>query len=262
MTGVLLQTDPGVLFLTLIVWTWAGLRAGSLALAGTPRELQRRAGRLIVGIGLGVAAILTRAVLVAMLADAGWWFVQEKVVLALPLVALPAIGVLAVSIRRLVAVRRAARTLNAIQTMAPSLRQQAAHPLLVWPIQVTAFGAGAAEIAFFVVSYPATAGSALAVLTGVGLAAVVSWHRLVRRHRRLGGAVVVPSHQARLRRGTGMLAGLVALGVAAPIAALVVATPAPPAHADAGHGALDLGGGTADLRSRGGAPKGPSHATG
>lgn len=245
MTGVLLQVDPAVLGLALVVWTWVGMRAASLAHAATPRELQRRTGRLLAGVGLGVVAIVARAAVVIALAGSGWWFVQEKVLLALPVVAVPAIGVLAVSVPRLGAVRRAARTLNGIDAMAPSLRQQAAHPLLVWPMQLTAFGAAAAEIVFFVVSYPATAGSAFAVLTGVGVAGAVAWHRLARRHRRLGDTVVVPSRQARLLRGTGMLAGLVACGFAIPIAALVVAAPTPPAHADAGHGALDLGGGPA-----------------
>ena len=250
MTGVLLQIDPAVLGIALIVWTWLGLRSGSLALARTPRELSRRTARLLGGIALGVAAILARIVLVLGLAGSGWWFVQEKVLLGLPVVALPALGVLAVSVPRLVRVLGAARTLQGIEAMAPSLRQQAAHPLLVWPIQLTAFGAAGAEIVFFVVAYPLTAGSALAVLAGVGVAGAVAWQRLVGRHQRLGDAVVVPSRQAQLLRGTGVLTGLIAAGIALPVGGLALAAPAPPAHADAGHGVLDLGGG---------APSGHTH---
>jgi hypothetical protein len=213
------------------------MRTGSLALARTPRELSRRTGRLLAGVGVGVALIVARAVLVVALAQSGWWFVQEKLVLSLPIVAGPALAVLAVAVPRLVRVLRTARALNGIDVMAPSLRQQAAHPLLVWPVQLTAFGAAAAGIVFLAVAYPATAGSSFAVLTGVALVGVVAWHRQVRRHRRLGDAVVVPSRQARLLRGTGVLTGLVAAGIALPIAALVVASPAPLAHAAAGHGA-------------------------
>ena len=243
MTALLLTLDPAVIGLALIAWTWAGMRVGSLSQAASPRLLRRRVTRLLVLIGFGVAAIVARAGLTVALAGAGWWFVQEKVVLGLPLVVVPAVAVLAVSVPRLLAVRRAADALREIDVMAPSLRQQAAHPLLAWPIQVTAFGAAAAEVVFFVVAYPATPGSSFAVLTGVAIASVVSWQRLRRRHARLGDAVVVPSRAARLVRSTGILVALVTTAVVVPIGALAVAAPAPPEHADAGHGTLDLGGG-------------------
>lgn len=250
MTALLLIIDPAVVGVALILWTWAGLSAGSLWATRTPEHLRRRANRLLVLIGLGGLTVLARIVATLVLAGDGWWFVQDKVLLGLPVLALPAIAVLAVSVPRLVGVGRSARALAGIGVVAPSVRQQAAHPLLVWPIQLAAFGAAAAEVAFFVVSYPVTAGSAFAVLVGVGVAGVVCWHRLVRRHARLGAEVVVASPAARLLRGAGMLTGLVAVAVAVPLAALAVAAPAAPEHADAHHGQLDLGGGPPEATSR------------
>ena len=96
-TGVLLSIDPAIVMLSALVWTWAGLRAGGLVYAATPGLLRRRAGRVLALVSLGLALIAVRVVLVGALAGSGWWFVQETVVLSLPVLVVPAATVVVTS---------------------------------------------------------------------------------------------------------------------------------------------------------------------
>ncbi|HLT11804.1 MAG TPA: hypothetical protein VK028_13545 [Micromonosporaceae bacterium] len=191
MTEVLLSIEPALLAVTLAAWTWVAVRAGTLAAPGTPRQLQRRCGRLLAGVSIGVGALLSWVVLLAGLRGSG----SGSPVTALPLLA--ALAVLVMTVPRMVAVRRAALTLSGIGAMSPALRQQAAHPLLVWPLQVTALGVAAAGLVRYVAALPLAAGTSLAALFAVGLAALFGWRRLARRHRHLGGDVVVPWRRSR-----------------------------------------------------------------
>lgn len=218
MTQVLLSIEPPLLALTLAAWTWVAVRAGSLATPGAPRELQRRCGRLLLGVSVGAGSLLSWVVLLAALAGSGSGSGQdllskgdhplgqdlrlgpEAVVLGLPVTVLPVLAALAglsITVPRLLAIRRAALTLNGIGTMSPALRQQAAHPLIIWPLQLTALGVMAAGLIPLVAVVPNGATLAPAVLMVAGLAALVGWHRLARRHRHLGGDVVVPWRRSR-----------------------------------------------------------------
>jgi FtsP/CotA-like multicopper oxidase with cupredoxin domain len=251
-TEVLLSSDPAVVFLLLGVWTWAGLVAAGLPYAVDALALRRRAG-LVVGLaGVGAALAALRVGLVAGLAGSGWWFVQEKVVLARPLLLVPLAATVVWALPRLLRVRRAARALPGV--VSPALRQEAAHPLVAWPVQLTALGAGAGAVVLFFVSYPATPGSSFAVSVGLGLTALVVWQRLRARHARLAGAVVFPSRWSRRARAALVVNGVVLVAVLGPLAALAVAAPAVDAHADTGHGPVDLGGGTIELPGRGAVP--------
>jgi FtsP/CotA-like multicopper oxidase with cupredoxin domain len=241
-TEAMLQTDPGIVFLTLGVWVWAALRADGLPYAADSPTLRRRTTRLLVLIGVAVAMAGLRVAEVVLLGQGGWWFVQEKVVLALPLLLVPLAATLVLTLPRIIGLRRAARVFPDV--LPPSLRQEASHPLLGWPVQVTAIGALAGVVVLFFVAYPATAGSSFAVATSVGLGSVAAWLRLRARHGRLGGAVVFPSRRARLARASAVVTVVATLAVAGPLAALAVAAPPADAHADAGHSStVDLGGG-------------------
>jgi hypothetical protein len=127
-SSVWLSADPGVVFVLLVAWGWAALRAGALLLAATPRELGGRIRTVLILTTAGLVLAATRTVLIAMLPPAGWWFVQEKVVLALPLLLVPALAVVALSVPRLITLGRAVRAFNGVAAMPPSLRHAAAHP--------------------------------------------------------------------------------------------------------------------------------------
>ncbi len=212
--------------------------------------IRRRSTTTLTLVAIGLLLALARVGLVVALGQAGWWFVQEKVVLALPLLLVPALATLVVSVPRLVRLRGAARVFPAV--VPPSLRHEAAHPLVAWPVQATAIGAVAGEVVLFFVAYPATAGSSFAVATATGVGALACWLRLRRRHARLANQVVFPSRRARLARSTSVVVGVAALTVAGPLGALAVAAPAPDAHADVAHTVVDLSGGSPP--ARGGVP--------
>jgi hypothetical protein len=248
---MLLTLDPALVMALVLSWAWATARTARLPYAAGARDLRRRTTGLMVLIGACVALTLMRIGVVVALGDSGWWFVQEKVVLALPLLLVPAAAVLVLTVPRLVGLRRASRVFPGV--LPPSLRQEAAHPVLAWPVQVTALGAVAGVVVLFFVSYPATAGSSFAVATGVGLGALACWQRQRSQHARLGGDVVFPSRRARLARASGVVTTVAGLAVVGPLAALAVAAPPVDAHADAAHSTMDLGGGLAPSHHAGGA---------
>ncbi|MEU6412474.1 multicopper oxidase family protein [Microbispora sp. NPDC046933] len=190
-TARLIALDQILFVLVAAAWAatagvaWAGLRQ--------PAAAGRRT-RLIAA-ALCAAAIVVTALRVAVtlgLARAGWWFVAEKVTLALPLVVAPALASAAVSLPRLL------RVPSVSGAPAPSPR------LVAFPLMTTAYGAVAGIACGVVISYPVTAGGAAAVLALFAAACVVSW-RLLGPMRRPGDR-----WQA---AGTGVLALAVALTV-------------------------------------------------
>ena len=223
--------DATLVALLLIVWGWAGARSAGLPYGATAQVIRRRSTTTLTLVAIGLLLALARVALVVALGQAAWWFVQEKVVLALPLLLVPAVATLVVSVPRLVRLRRAARVFPAV--VPPSLRHESAHPLVAWPVQTTAIGAVAGEVVVFFVGYPATAGSSFAVATATGVGALVCWLRLRRRHERFADQVIISSRRARLARSSSVVVAVAALTVAGPLAALAVAAPAPDAHADA-----------------------------
>ncbi len=71
-----------------------------------------RTGRSRLALGLLAAAVLAtaaRVVLVAVLARSGWWFVQEKVLLTVPLVVVPGVATAVLAARALLGGRRPGR---------------------------------------------------------------------------------------------------------------------------------------------------------
>src|SRR5262245_28473370 len=114
-------------------WAVAGWRADQLPYVASPYAL-RRAAPVVVGVvGAGLGLSLVRVVVVAAIGQ--WSLVQPAVVLALPLLLVPASATVAFALPRLLHLRRAARTFPHV--LPPSLRQEAAHPLLAWPLQLT-----------------------------------------------------------------------------------------------------------------------------
>ena len=95
-TGQLIIVDHAVALLSVAAWSAAGVTAAA------------RRNRLALGLlATAVLVTLARVVTVAVLAGRGWWFVQEKVLLGLPM--LGAVGLAAVLIAgpRLLSARRA-----------------------------------------------------------------------------------------------------------------------------------------------------------
>ncbi|MER7083301.1 hypothetical protein, partial [Saccharopolyspora kobensis] len=73
--------DHAIAVLGAIAWFGAGVTAA-----------RRRARPALALLGVALLVTLTRAVSVAALAARGWWFVEEKVLLGLPLLAVAALA--------------------------------------------------------------------------------------------------------------------------------------------------------------------------
>jgi len=187
-TGLLLTVDPALVALLVVVWGRAGVWAAGLPLGATAGVIRRRSTIALTLIAVGVLLVVARVGLVIALGQAGWSSVGERVFLAL---LAPALVALVVSVPRLYRLRRTARVFPAV--VPPSLRHEAAHPLVAWPVQATALAAAASAVVLFLVGYPATAGSSFALASAAGVGAFACWLRLRRRHERYGGLVIFPS---------------------------------------------------------------------
>lgn len=161
MTADLITLDLIAVALTAAAW----LAAGATALS---RKALAAAG--LTGLGLLLTAV--RVVLVVLLGTGGgWWFVQEKVLLELPLQAVTAAGAAVAATRRL---------------LRPAL---ARGPLEgeTAPVAVPLFAAGIAALAGVVVTlligYPVTAAVALVTVALVALLALAAWWVLEGRPR-------------------------------------------------------------------------------
>src|SRR6186997_2484653 len=116
-TAIPLLADPALGALAVVLWAGAAMRAAGLPHAGTPRRLSAGAGRVLGLVAAGVVVYL--AVLV----------VDGRPVL----VGLPVAASLALTVPRLMSLRRTAVAFHGVDAMPRSLRRDAAHPLVAWP---------------------------------------------------------------------------------------------------------------------------------
>ncbi|WP_051759142.1 multicopper oxidase family protein [Herbidospora cretacea] len=115
----------------------------------------------LAALALSAGAVVVsgvRVVLTVRLMHAGWWFVAEKVLLALPLLLVPMV--------------------YALTTTVPALLRRDRDPKKAYPLILTAIGAIAGLACDVIVSYPVTLSSALVVMLVGGGAAALAW-RLV-----------------------------------------------------------------------------------
>ncbi|WP_116951447.1 multicopper oxidase family protein [Jiangella endophytica] len=143
-TGQLIVLDHVVAVLTAALW----LAAGAVAAAGRTR----------VALGLaagGVLAVAGRLGLVAVLAERGWWFVQEKLLVGVPLLVVTVVAA-------------------AVLAGRPLLRGGALPPVAVTALFAVGYAALAAFVVTYVGGYPLTWSVALLALAGVGAAVLVT----------------------------------------------------------------------------------------
>lgn len=185
-TGVWIVLDHVIALLSVAAWFAAGVAA--------VRRRTRLAFTLLVVAGL---VTLTRVASVVVLAGRGWWFVQEKVLLGLPLLAVAGLVAVLIAGPRLLAARRApGETSPAVGTVA---------------LLTAAYAALAGLVVTFLVGYPLTWAAALITLSLVAAATLLTARVLatpvekpaelgVSRRRFLGwgGAVVLSTAGAGL----------------------------------------------------------------
>ncbi|GIH92930.1 multicopper oxidase family protein [Planobispora siamensis] len=167
------------LALTVLV---AGLWLGAGITVAVRREGAGRRGVLVGAAltGLAVLATAGRVAVVAALAAEGWWFAQEKAVLALPLVVLPALVAVPLTVPFLVAAVRG----HAARPAGTAVREHATvtarhvppspSPAVRTALLTTGYGAAAGIVVALVVGYPATPVSGIVLVTLVAAASGIT----------------------------------------------------------------------------------------
>jgi FtsP/CotA-like multicopper oxidase with cupredoxin domain len=158
-TAQLIAVDLLVTLLAAAAWLGAGVAAA--------------VHRARVALGLLAAAVavtLARAGTAVALAADGWWFAQEKVTFTLPLLGAAGLGAVAVAGPRLL--RRPELPAAPIQQQPAS---DGASPAAVVSLLTAGYAATAGLVFPLLVGYPATWRDALATVTVVGAAALVTW---------------------------------------------------------------------------------------
>ncbi|MFG1823756.1 multicopper oxidase family protein [Microbispora bryophytorum] len=148
-TTLLMVSDHVVALLSGVAWFAAGV---TLAL--------RRVRTALAALVAAVLVTLVRMVTVALLAGRGWWFVQEKVLLGLPLLGAAATGAVLLAGPRLLAARRG--------------RGDGGSAAGVVAVLTAAYAALAGFVVTFVGGYPLTPSTALITIALVCAAALLT----------------------------------------------------------------------------------------
>ncbi|MEW9532448.1 multicopper oxidase family protein [Microbispora sp. NPDC049125] len=169
------MTTSGVMTLDLFVSVVA---VAAWAAAGVTAAARRPAAAAAL-LGVAVLVSLLRAGSVIALAGDGWWFVQEKVTVALPLLVLGGGAAVALSGPRLLSAVRHGRA------------EEARAPAVVVPLLGAAYAAAAGPVQTFLLGYPATWSGALILVAVVAGAVLITWRAVAADVPRLRAAVAV-----------------------------------------------------------------------
>ncbi|SDI19691.1 multicopper oxidase family protein [Nonomuraea jiangxiensis] len=208
-TATLTILDLAVALLCVVAWFAAGV---TMAL--------RRAGPALALLVAALLVTLARAVSVAVLAGRGWWFVQEKVLLGLPMLVVAALAAAVVA--------------------GPRLRARAAQPAGidvagVVALLTAAYAALASFVLTFLIGYPLTLGTALITVAAVPAGALLTVRALPRPDQ-AGERESGPERAGvSRRRFLGVAGGVVVVGAAGTGAGLSVRPGATVTHGG-GHG--------------------------
>jgi FtsP/CotA-like multicopper oxidase with cupredoxin domain len=197
-TDRLIAVDLAVSVAAAAAW----LGAGASAAARRPRVA-------LALLGIAILTSAARAMTVLLLAGAGWWFVQEKVILALPLLVVAGLAAVALAGPHLAV---AARPGEAGGSADPSV----VEPRMVTALLTAGYAAAAGPIVTLLSGYPTSWSIALIAVASVGAAAVLT------------GRVIGAISRGRTPAVTIFAVGLVGVGLAF-----------------AGSSDMDLGGGAA-----------------
>ncbi|NNH74921.1 multicopper oxidase family protein [Nocardia uniformis] len=191
-TATWILLDHGVALLTVIVWFAAGV---TLSL-----RCVRLARVLLVAALLVTSA---RAVSVAVLAGRGWWFVQEKVLLGLPMIGVAALAATVITGPRLLARVEAARQPETIDAAG------------VVALLTAAYAALAGFVVTFLFGYPLTLGTALLTIALVCAGALLTVRVLATSDADEASDIDPTGPEVSRRRFFGFAGGLVVVGAAA-----------------------------------------------
>ncbi|HEX2054417.1 MAG TPA: multicopper oxidase domain-containing protein [Actinomycetota bacterium] len=227
----------------LAAWWLAGYLAGRLAFCRTQRRLRLGVWALLTVLGLAGLLSAAELFMVGQLGSYGWLFVEDRVILGLPPLVLPASAVLLLSAPRLWRVVRS----TVVESKAPvdaASRSGLSDPLLVVPFQATAAGAALfAYLTWFPPGRPSV-GTALTLWGLFVVSTAALWARQRRRHLKMGQPEVptAPGLGFLLLR-MGAFALVICVGFAAWFAYSMQASALPDRFSMMAHENADYGGG-------------------
>ncbi|MGW0072374.1 multicopper oxidase family protein [Streptosporangium sandarakinum] len=235
--ATLITFDLLVSVLVAVAWLGAGAAAAA-----------RRSGIALALFITGAVLSVARVVTAAVLAGAGWWFVQEKITLTLPLLTVAGVAAAATAGPRLV---------GAVSGGGADL---AGRPAVVVPLLGAGYAAAAGPVYALLLGYPATWSAGLVTVALGGAAVLLTW-------RIVSPSVPLPAPAARTAVAAALAAGLAGTGLAFVPAPETDAGGGPPSgHMAAGHPADGLTADATGARTAGehaiGTGAGAEHATG
>lgn len=186
-TWVLL--DHAIALLTVAAWFAAGITTAL-----------RRAKPALALLAVALLATVLRAASVALLAGRGWWFVQEKVVLGLPMLVVTVVVATAIAGPRLRARAKTARQPDNVDAAA------------VVALLTAAYAALAGFVATFLIGYPLTPGAALITVAVVVAGALLTARVLAAPNTKTAEEPDRP--EVSRRRFLGVAGGVVVVGAA------------------------------------------------
>ncbi|GLX10439.1 multicopper oxidase family protein [Microbispora sp. NBRC 16548] len=160
-TDRLMALDLLVSVLTAAAWVGAGVAAAA-----------RRPRAAAALFAVALVASLARVWSVLALAGAGWWFVQEKITVALPL--LVAAGAAATALA-------GPRLLRAVRRADAASRDAVRAPAVAVPLLGAGYAAAAGIVQTFLIGYPADPGTALLLLAVAAGAVLGTWRAMSRQ---------------------------------------------------------------------------------
>ncbi|GAA4599485.1 multicopper oxidase family protein [Planotetraspora phitsanulokensis] len=180
-TALLMTLDLLAAVLAAATWLGAGVAAAS-----------HRLRTALALLAAAVLASLARTGVVFGLASAGWWFAQEKVTVALPLLLVTGVAATALAGPRLV---RAARS--------PSGDGAAVSPAVVVSLLGAGYAAAGGLAGTLLIGYPATLSTALVTVAAVAGAMLITWR-----------IVAGPGRSPRVAIAITLVTGLAGTGLA------------------------------------------------
>ncbi|MFC4588208.1 multicopper oxidase family protein [Sphaerisporangium corydalis] len=163
----------------------AGVVAALAWLGAGATAATRRARVAAALFAVALVASLARVGLTVALGFSGWWFVQEKITLTVPLLVVAALAATVLAAPRLL-------TTDALT-----------KPVVVVPLFGAGFSAAAGPVVTLLVGYPATLSTGLLTLALVGVAVLVTWR-----------VVASPAPRLRAAAAATLAAGLLGAGLA------------------------------------------------
>jgi FtsP/CotA-like multicopper oxidase with cupredoxin domain len=241
----LTEVLPALLLLVLAV---AGYRAGQLVFRPSRGKLRSSARWCLALLGVAALVILAELVAVGALWFFGWAFAENRVVVALPLILVPAVGTAVLAAPRLWRVARA-KIADPKAPVEAEGRALALDPRQVVPIQATAVGALLGFYTVFIARpVPPYTGIVATLDSLLIVATALLWFR--QQHRQHALLMTAnprhPTIGARALKAIGVLAALALIGGAS-FVYVARSSRLPDRLSMMSHDNVDLGGGPAPM---------------